>query len=68
MTHTLTTDGAAAVDRSTKWIPIDENTPRGAKVQLISKPSGVAQYGRYTPGQTFFTHWHPLPTFDKDEI
>lgn len=67
MTHKLTADGAAAVDPTTRWRKIDENTPRGTKVQLISRPSGVAQYGRHTSSNTFFTHWHPLPIFDKDE-
>lgn len=67
MTYKLTADGAAAVDPATRWRKIDEHTPRGTKLQLISKPNGVAQYGKYMAGDKFFTHWHPLPVFDKNE-
>jgi len=67
MSYKLTADGAAVVDPDTHWRKIDSSTPRGAKVQLINKASGVAQYGRHSPSDTFFTHWHPLPIFDKDE-
>lgn len=68
MTHKLTADGAAAVNTATKWIPIDGDTPRGVKLQLIARHiSGVAQYGIYYPGTDFFTHWFPLPTFNENE-
>lgn len=63
----VNSDRTAAVDRNTKWIPIDENTPRGVKLQLISKKNGVALYATYSPSNTFFTHYYPLPTFDKEE-
>jgi len=63
----LNSDRTALINRSHKWIKIDENTPRGAKLQLINKPSGVAQYGKYDPKDTFFTHYYSTPTFDKDE-
>ena len=67
MTHKLTADGAAAVNPKVKWIKIDENTPRGCKLQLISKKYGVAQTSMYLPTDDFFTHWFPLPTFDENE-
>jgi len=67
VTHPLSSDGQAVVNRATKWIPIDASTPRGAKLQLISKPAGVAQYGQLMSDNKFFTHWFPMPTFDKDE-
>lgn len=64
MTTQLSTDRTTAVDRSYKWLPIDSNTPRGVKLQLINKTAGVAQYGRLGTAETFFTHWAPLPTFE----
>lgn len=67
MTHLLSSDGRAVVNRSAKWIPIDADTPRGVKVQLINKSAGVAQYGHVMSDNEFFTHWFPIPTFDKDE-
>lgn len=67
MTVDFNTERSVAINRDTKWIPIDKNTPRGVKLQLISKPAGVAQYGTLMAGDTFYTHWFPVPTFDKDE-
>ena len=67
MTHKLTHDGAAAVSPGTKWIKIGPDTPRGTKLQLISRKYGVAQSGLYTPEEKFFTHWHAFPTFDENE-
>lgn len=61
---TLSTDRAAAVDRGYKWLPIDADTPRGVKLQLINRVAGVAQYGRLGTVETFYTHWAPLPTFE----
>jgi hypothetical protein len=58
-----TADGAAIVAPSIKWMPIDERTPRGAKLLLISDKSGVCQIGIHTSFNSFFTHWAPLPTF-----
>lgn len=59
----LSTDRSTAVDRSYKWLPIDSHTPRGVKLQLINRRAGVAQYGRLTTDEFFWTHWAPLPTF-----
>jgi hypothetical protein len=58
--------GAAAVDPNYFWLPIDENTPRNVKLQLIGK-SGVAMYSTYNGKDEFHTHWAPLPKFKKDE-
>jgi hypothetical protein len=58
---------SVAINRDTKWIPIDANTPRGSKLQLISKAAGVAHYGTLGSSDDFYTHWFPLPTFNKDE-
>ena len=64
-THKLTSDGAAAVTPDCHWMPIDANTPRGVSMLLINKRSNVAQKGHYNPGDKFFDHWFPLPTFKK---
>lgn len=61
--HKLSTDRSTIVDRDYKWLPIDERTPRGVKLQLINRKAGVAQYGRLGTAESFYTHWAPLPTF-----
>lgn len=62
-----TTDGVAAVNPDVFWIPItkENKPPRGAKVLLISRPSGVALIGQYAE-DSWFTHYAGLPVF-KDE-
>ena len=62
----LTQDGAAAVDQTYFWRPIDKDTPRGTKLQLIHRPSGVAVHGPLFTNDTFWTHWTPLPSFKKE--
>ena len=66
MNVTLNTDRSVAINRETKWIRIDANTPRGTKLQLINIAAGVAHYGQLHGGDSFYTHWFPLPTFDKE--
>ena len=63
MTHN--SDQTVAIDRDYHWRIIDKDTPRGVKLQLINKAAGVAQYGRLGTSNDFFTHWAPLPTFQK---
>ena len=41
----LTASRAAVVQDGYYWRPIDEKTPRGAKLQLINRQAGVAAYG-----------------------
>ena len=61
MTHQLNTEKNVAVAEGYYWLPIDENTPRGVKVQLLNT-GGVAVYGIYTEAHKgAFTHWAPLP-------
>ena len=57
--YKLNSTQTAAVATDYYWIPIDENTPRGVKIQLLGK-GGVAHYGTYHEAQ-FWTHWAPLP-------
>lgn len=59
MTHTINTDKTVAVATDVYWIPVDHNTPRGVKLQLLGA-GGVATYGIYH-GDSFFTHWQALP-------
>jgi len=59
MTHTINSTHTAAVATDYYWIPIDEHTPRGVKLQLLGK-GGVAQYSNYQ-GAPFWSHWAPLP-------
>lgn len=67
MTHKITHDGAAVVNPRAHWMPIDGDTPRGAKLLLISQHYGVAHIGLHLAGDTYYTHWAPLPTFEKAE-
>ena len=66
MTHKLSSDGAAVVAPDVKWLRIDERTPIGAKMQIIDKAQNIA-YTRIHYKGDGFTHWFPVPTFDKDE-
>ena len=68
MTYKINSTGTAAVSPSVTWQPIDANTPRGVKLQLISKSSGIAMYGTYSPSNSFYTHWAPLPTFAPNDV
>ena len=66
MTHKLSSDGAAVVAPDVKWLRIDNRTPIGCRMQLIDRSQGVA-YTRVHQRCDGFTHWFPVPTFDKDE-
>lgn len=55
---------AAVVDEAYHWRPITSDTPRGQKLQLIHRPSGVAIYGVLATDDKWLTHWAPLPTFE----
>lgn len=59
MTHKIDSTGTAAVATDYYWIPIDKDTPRGVKCQLLGK-GGVAHYSKYD-GAPHWTHWCPLP-------
>jgi hypothetical protein len=60
-----TSDRAAIVDTEFHWIDATEHPPpRGAKILCINRMQGIAVIGSWLP--TFgFTHWAPLPTFEK---
>jgi len=63
---TIDSTGTTAVDNNYFWLPI-ATCPKGVKVQLIARKTGVAQYGKLEKGDTYYTHWAPLPKFKKDE-
>ena len=66
MTHTLNAAKTVAVATDVYWIPIDENTPRSVKVQLLGK-GGVAVYGNVgSNADEHWTHWCPLPKLLKE--
>lgn len=62
------TAGTVAIDRKYHWIPIDANTPRGVKLQLINRRDNVATYGVVYTNNVHWTHWAPLPTFADDSV
>jgi hypothetical protein len=66
MTTKLTSDRAAAVDTAYHWQRIDSHTPLGAKLLLINKHAGTCTIGALGGKDSWFTHWAPLPTFQKD--
>lgn len=56
----ITSDGAAAVDPDYYWRDIDENTPRGVKLQLLTD-TGIALHGHWQPYDRDIVGWAPLP-------
>ena len=60
------TEKTAIIDRSYHWRKIDSDTPLGIKMQLINKQYGVAMYAILGSTNKWFTHWAPLPTFEKN--
>ena len=63
MNYKLNSDKTVAVAAGTTgqhWLPIDADTPRGVKLQLLGK-GGVAQYGLWDGKEPFWTHWAPVP-------
>ena len=67
MNHKIDSTGTAAVATDYYWLPIDENTPRGVKMNLINRAAGVTHIGVYLSSDKYYTHWAPLPTFKEQE-
>jgi len=61
----LNSERTVAIDKGYHWREIDAHTPRGVKLQLINRAAGVAVYGSIGTDPGFWTHWAPVPTFDK---
>jgi hypothetical protein len=63
--HKLTHDRFAVVDINHHWIDAKEHSPpRGAKMMMIDRKLGVAVLGVWRDADGW-THWAPLPTFDR---
>jgi hypothetical protein len=63
----LTRDQFAIVDVNNKWIDAKDNPPpRGPKMLLIDRRLGVAVLGTWRDSDGW-THWCPLPTFERDK-
>ena len=60
MTHTINSASTVAVAVDYYWLPIDADTPKGVKLQLLGK-GGVAVYGTWNGKDPFYTHWAPVP-------
>lgn len=57
----ISKDGSTAIDPDYYWRPIDANTPRGVKLQLLTE-GGIAIYGQINgKGDDGLTDWAPLP-------
>lgn len=57
----LNNSGSAAVSQETFWLPIDETTPLGVKLQLHTR-HGVAIYGMLTAStKSEYLGWAPCP-------
>jgi hypothetical protein len=62
-TSRLSSDGSTLVSDAYHWMPI-ANAPLNAKLQLINRADGVANYGTITnANRHLFTHYAELPTF-----
>lgn len=61
----LNSERTVAIDKGYHWREIDAHAPRGVKLQLINRAAGVAVYGSIGTDPGFWTHWAPVPTFDK---
>ena len=63
----LTSDQFAVVDVNNKWLDAKKySPPRGAKMLMIDRKLGVAVLGVWR-GADRWTHWCPLPTFEREE-
>jgi len=62
MTYKLNKDQSAIVAPDVKWMPIDDNTPIGARMLLIERRQNICYVRTHQRGDGF-THYFPLPTF-----
>lgn len=65
---TLNSTKTVAIDPAVHWRPIDADTPRGVKVQVINRKDNVAHYSIILPNNVHWTHWAHLPTFADDSV
>lgn len=62
--QSLDSTGTALVRKDWHYQPITPETPRGKVMLLINKEAKRAQVGVLLPGDTHWTHFAPLPTFE----
>ena len=63
----MTRDQFAVVDVNNKWLDAKKySPPRGAKMLMIDRKLGVAVLGTWRDAD-HWTHWCPLPTFERDD-
>lgn len=63
----MTRDQFAVVDVNNKWLDAKKySPPRGAKMLMIDRKLGVAVLGTWRDADRW-THWCPLPTFEREE-
>lgn len=63
----LTSDHFAVVDINNKWLDAKKYAPpRSAKMLMIDRKLGVAVLGVWRDSDRW-THWCPLPTFERDD-
>lgn len=60
MNYKVNSQHKVAVATDYYWIPVDSDTPRGVKLQLLTK-GGIATYGQWAGTADWITHWAPLP-------
>ena len=61
-----TTDRAAMVDTKYHYLDAKEYPPpTGPRILCIDRRAGVAVISNWMP-DAGFTHWAPLPTFEKE--
>jgi hypothetical protein len=65
--HTINSARTAAVATDVFWQPITPDTPRGVRMLLICKASGIAQVSTVFAKEAFFTHWAPLPKWSEGD-
>lgn len=53
-------DNNVMVDQSAKFMPVGPDTPRGMKIQLLTK-HGVAVYGHFDGDMDSWVGWYPVP-------
>ena len=63
----LTSDQFAVVDINNKWLDAKKySPPKSAKMLMIDKRLGVAVLGTWRDADGW-THWCPLPTFERND-
>ncbi len=60
MSYSINTEKTVAVSPDYYWLPINKDTPKGVKIQLLGL-GGVAVYGEWDGKSRFWQAWAPVP-------